>query len=371
MVVPARIAYRLPAGTPPWIGALTEPLACCIHGMDRFAPRSGLPVLIYGAGPAGAMMVALARSRGLAPVVVHGSPRRTGGDLALRMGADAALDPTDAGQRGGGPGPDRRAGLPVRRRRRRRRRACWSPRSAWPARGGRILVFGVARPDEEARVRPHEVFARELTMRRGGHQPVHAPPAPCGCCRRWAWIGCGRPSTASTSYRRHWRRSAPAPPTRCSSPRTASPQLGADAKERPSPRSGGLQHAQDEPEHFQPHPAQRGQHRRAAPRPTGRLRRRRAAVRPRGRCSRAGGVARANQTSTRPRAPPVAPDRGAASLMRIRLTWVLRRQRTGSAAPGRSPRCSSRPRSSSPPHVLGRSGRRGVRGRFAADRGGG
>lgn len=30
MVVPARIAYRLPPGTPPWIGALAEPLGCCI-----------------------------------------------------------------------------------------------------------------------------------------------------------------------------------------------------------------------------------------------------------------------------------------------------------------------------------------------------
>ncbi|GAA2710800.1 zinc-binding dehydrogenase [Micromonospora olivasterospora] len=158
--VPARIAYRLPTGTPPWVGALTEPLACCIHGMDQLAPRSGLPVLVYGAGPAGAMMVALSRARGLAPIVVF-DPRPDRRDLALRMGADAAFDPSDEASApaaltdglgfphvidavGSGRVLESAVGM--------------------ASRGGRILVFGVARPDDEARVRPNEIFARELTI---------------------------------------------------------------------------------------------------------------------------------------------------------------------------------------------------------------
>lgn len=162
MVVPARIAYRLPPDTPPWIGALTEPLACCIHGMDQLAPRSGLPVLVYGAGPAGAMMVALARSRGLAPVVVM-DPRPDRRDLALRMGADAALDPTDPASEAAARDMTDGLGFPY------VVDAVGSARLLESAigmasRGGRILVFGVARPDEEARVRPNEVFARELTI---------------------------------------------------------------------------------------------------------------------------------------------------------------------------------------------------------------
>ncbi|MEU2611026.1 alcohol dehydrogenase catalytic domain-containing protein [Micromonospora sp. NPDC007271] len=162
MVVPARIAYRLPPGTPPWIGALTEPLACCLHGMDQLAPRSGLPVLIYGAGPAGAMMVALSRTRGLGPIVVL-DPRPDRRELALRMGADAAFDPGDEAS-----GPAARAltdglGFPH------VIDAVGSARVLESAltmasRGGRILVFGVARPEDEARVRPNEVFARELTI---------------------------------------------------------------------------------------------------------------------------------------------------------------------------------------------------------------
>lgn len=153
MVVPARIAYRLPPDTPPWIGALTEPLACCLHGMDQLDPRSGLPILIHGAGPAGAMMVALAKARGQAPIVVV-DPRADRREAALRMGADEAV-PSDAAL------GDRTFPHIV--------DAVGSGRIlesaiARASRGGRILVFGVARPDDEARVRPNEIFAKELTL---------------------------------------------------------------------------------------------------------------------------------------------------------------------------------------------------------------
>ncbi|MET0416732.1 MAG: zinc-binding dehydrogenase [Actinoplanes sp.] len=159
MVVPARIAYKLPPETPPWIGALTEPLACCLHGMDQLDPRSGLPILIYGAGPAGAMMAALAKARGLAPIVVL-DPRADRREVALRMGADAALDPAFLAEAVtlteglGFPHVIDAVGSG---------RILESAITA-ASRGGRILVFGVARPDDEARVRPNEIFAKELTL---------------------------------------------------------------------------------------------------------------------------------------------------------------------------------------------------------------
>jgi threonine dehydrogenase-like Zn-dependent dehydrogenase len=161
-IVPARIAYRLPAGTLPWIGALTEPLACCVHGMDRLAPVSGLPVLVYGAGPAGAMMVALARSAGCAPVVAM-DPRADRRRLALAMGAHAAFDPTDPGTETAARALTGGFGFPY------VVDAVGSSRilgdaMAMASRGGRILVFGVAHPEDEARIRPNEIFSRELTI---------------------------------------------------------------------------------------------------------------------------------------------------------------------------------------------------------------
>ncbi|WP_428965780.1 zinc-binding dehydrogenase [Micromonospora fluostatini] len=161
-IVPGRIAYRLPAGTVPWIGALTEPLACCVHGMDRLAPVSGLPLLVYGAGPAGAMMVALARAAGLAPVVAM-DPRPQRRDLALAMGAHAVFDPTDPTAEATARALTGGHGFPY------VIDAVGSGRVLRAAvdlasRGGRILVFGVAHPDDEVPIRPNEIFSRELSI---------------------------------------------------------------------------------------------------------------------------------------------------------------------------------------------------------------
>jgi L-iditol 2-dehydrogenase len=162
MKVPARIAYRLPPDTPPWIGALTEPVSCCIHGMDQLHPVSGTPLLLYGCGPAGAILIALARLQGLAPIVVM-DPLPSRRELAIRMGADLALDPGSPGAAGdafavtGGHGFARVVdGVGSGR--------VLEEAVRMAARGARILVFGVARPEDVAPLRPYEIFQRELTI---------------------------------------------------------------------------------------------------------------------------------------------------------------------------------------------------------------
>lgn len=162
MVVPARIAYRLPPDLPPWIGALAEPLACCIHAMDRLAPRSGLPLLLIGAGPAGLLLLALAIAQGLSPIVVL-EPRADRRRAALRFGADHALDPRDpcgdsvlhdvTEGRGFAYVVDAAGSA-----------STVEQAVARAARGGTILIFGVSRPDDLALISPHELFARELSI---------------------------------------------------------------------------------------------------------------------------------------------------------------------------------------------------------------
>lgn len=161
-VVPARVAYPLPPGTPPEVGAMTEPVACCLHSMDRLAPVSGLPVLVFGCGPAGAIMIALARLHGLHPIVaVEGRPGRR--KLAERMGADLVLDPADDDYLQQATAATGGLGFPF------LIDAVGSPAILEnainvAARGARILVFGVAAPDAVARIRPQEFFAKELTL---------------------------------------------------------------------------------------------------------------------------------------------------------------------------------------------------------------
>jgi L-iditol 2-dehydrogenase len=162
MVSTAGTVHRLPAATDPRIGCLTEPLACAVHGMDRLAIRSGSTVLILGAGLVGLMLARLARLAG-AGFVATSEPDKERRADALAFGADLALDPNDAGWRDalmkatGGEGFDNVIDA-----------ACagstFEHAISLAARGGRILVFGVAPPDAATAVRPYDIFSRELTI---------------------------------------------------------------------------------------------------------------------------------------------------------------------------------------------------------------
>ena len=89
LLVPERIARRnllpVPPSLAPEVAALTEPLACCLHGIERAAIEPGDRVAILGAGPIGLMLCACATDAGGRPVVVGGRPERRG--LAELFGA--------------------------------------------------------------------------------------------------------------------------------------------------------------------------------------------------------------------------------------------------------------------------------------------
>lgn len=162
MVVPARIAYRLPQGVNAHIGCLAEPVACCVHAIDRLAPVSGLAALIFGAGPAGCILIRLAKLQGLSPIVAV-EPRVRRREMAALFGADETMNPSEEGweekalELAGGHGFDFAVD------------AVGSPQVvesaiSLVARGGRILVFGVAKPEAVASIKPNEIFTKELSI---------------------------------------------------------------------------------------------------------------------------------------------------------------------------------------------------------------
>jgi len=69
-VVPASVVYKLPAGVPPEIGALAEPLSCAMHAVGRGEIRPADTVAIVGAGALGLLVLAVARLSGATQVVV-------------------------------------------------------------------------------------------------------------------------------------------------------------------------------------------------------------------------------------------------------------------------------------------------------------
>jgi len=73
--------------------ALTEPLACVVHGIEESNIRLGDTVAVIGAGPIGQMMIMLAKKNGASTVIASDlAPLRR--DIALKAGADIAIDPT-------------------------------------------------------------------------------------------------------------------------------------------------------------------------------------------------------------------------------------------------------------------------------------
>lgn len=162
LVVPEPLAYKLDASTPPPFGALAEPLACAIHGVDRLGASSGYGAVVFGVGPAGALLISLLRSTGVTPIVAV-EVRKERRSLALRMGASVALDPTEDGF------TDRMAELTDQQGFPFLVDAVGSSRVleqaiAFAARGANILIFGVASPDDRWQISPNEVYAKELSI---------------------------------------------------------------------------------------------------------------------------------------------------------------------------------------------------------------
>ena len=92
-VVPGYQAVRLPDDVSYEQGALLEPLASAVRGVERSGLKAGDSVLIAGAGPIGQLSVLAAVAAGAASIFVS-EPNPTRRRQAGELGVTAAFDPT-------------------------------------------------------------------------------------------------------------------------------------------------------------------------------------------------------------------------------------------------------------------------------------
>ncbi len=164
VLVPQKQAFALPAGLPPLHGAFCEPLACCIHGVDMAAIRTGMSVIVLGGGVIGMLVVQLARLAGATRVVLATRQARKR-DLAAALGATATIDPTlgDVVEMTAGPGGLLPGGADV-------VFECagvaetvaQAPRLA--KRGGGAVILGVLAPDIRVEIAPFDILVREVRI---------------------------------------------------------------------------------------------------------------------------------------------------------------------------------------------------------------
>lgn len=144
--------------------ALTEPLACAVHGMDIIDLKPGSDVLLFGAGPTGLLLAQLLRSAGAWRVTVA-APTQRKLDLALQLGVDRVVrtsrqEPSSAIQElralapGGFDVVVDATGSP----------AVLAECPGLTRIGGTVVVYGVADEDAMVGVSPYDIFERELRI---------------------------------------------------------------------------------------------------------------------------------------------------------------------------------------------------------------
>jgi len=156
LLVPERIArrnlLRVPPGLAPEVAALVEPLACCLHGVQRAEIEAGDSVAILGAGPIGLMLCACAADAGGRPFLVGGRPERR--ELGQLFGAKAATEQADVVIEAAGT------------------EQAWRDAVELVRPGGRIVFFGGLPRGTEVAVDTYRLHYEELTLRGAFH---HTP----------------------------------------------------------------------------------------------------------------------------------------------------------------------------------------------------
>jgi 2-desacetyl-2-hydroxyethyl bacteriochlorophyllide A dehydrogenase len=161
-VVPYKQVYKLADHVSFEEGAMGEPIACCLHGIDMCEIKAGSTVMIVGGGTIGLIMVQLAKLSG-APKVVLLEPVQEKRELGLKVGADLALDPIyeDVEARLKEEGLDRIevviecVGL----------KRTMLDAIKYAGKKSLVMLFGLGHPNDEIPIKPFEVFKKELTIK--------------------------------------------------------------------------------------------------------------------------------------------------------------------------------------------------------------
>jgi L-iditol 2-dehydrogenase len=174
--VPARMVFvnmqEVPSDVTYEEAAMTEPLACVLHGLEEARVKLGDTIVIIGAGPIGLLHLLTVRKMGAKRVImIDLVDERL--EFARKLGADKTINgkTEDVAERvrqlTGGYGADvaiEAIGLP----------ATWEQALRLTRKGGTVLEFGGCAPGTEIRVSTEMLHYGELTLLGTFHTtPIH------------------------------------------------------------------------------------------------------------------------------------------------------------------------------------------------------
>lgn len=160
--VDERQVYRLGEQTTFEQGAMTEPVACCLHGIDMCEIKPGQSVVVIGGGMIGLLMLQLARLAGAARTALL-EPVESKREVAQKLGADICIDPIHEDVKqvlkdAGIAAPEVVIECVGRTS---------TIEQAIDLAGNKaiVMMFGLTKPDDTISVKPFQIFQKELVLK--------------------------------------------------------------------------------------------------------------------------------------------------------------------------------------------------------------
>ena len=160
--VDERQVYLLGENTTFEQGAMAEPVACCLHGIDMCEIQPGHQVVVIGGGMIGLLMLQLAKLAGAAKVALL-EPVENKREVGKKLGADICIDPMreDVKSRLAECGMNwvnvviECVGRPS------------TIEQAIDIAGNKavVMMFGLTKPDVQIAVKPFQIFQKELVLK--------------------------------------------------------------------------------------------------------------------------------------------------------------------------------------------------------------
>lgn len=157
-VVPEGQAFLLSPEFPLEFGAMAEPVACCLHGIDLAGIKPGNTVCVVGGGAIGLIMVQLAVLSGAAKVILS-EPDAARRAVAQKLGAQLAINPLNGEEAAQA---ENAADVVI---------ECVGNLPAvesafrFAKKGATIVLFSVPKPDAKFQLPLFDVYKKELTIK--------------------------------------------------------------------------------------------------------------------------------------------------------------------------------------------------------------
>ena len=160
--VPQSQVYKVAEKTSFEKAAMSEPVACCLHGIDMCDIKVGETVMVIGGGMIGLIMLQLAKLSGAGKLVLL-EPVAEKRVLGYKLGADLCIDPINEDVEavlaeknvGRISTVIECAGLP----------STMKQAISLAGKKSTVMLFGLTRPNDEIPVKPFEIFKKEVVIK--------------------------------------------------------------------------------------------------------------------------------------------------------------------------------------------------------------